>query len=169
MRFCRPPSPILGADTRILIPAVLIGSAVILGGCGSADHDVAPLPHGSFDPDMVFPTDRSLTRPEDGVVLAETMASRVWRFRLDVMAGQVSGQTVALEVNPRTIWNSTVTVASGSLVRIREDAPWLDLMARGLVGARPWLITGMILSLDNGPVYVTGLGYALVRLRRSQK
>jgi sugar lactone lactonase YvrE len=134
--------------------------------------------------------------------VAETMGSRVLRFRLDVEAGQVSDQTVALEVNhpdnleldrqnrlwiaspvrseiivfdPATKTAEAVfrisTPESEQLIetieaRIREGAPWLDLMAPDLWEPGPGLITGMILSPDDGPVYLTGLGNALIQLKR---
>ena len=134
--------------------------------------------------------------------VAETMGSRVLRFRLDVAAGEVSDQTVALEVNhpdnleldrqnrlwiaspvrseiivfdPATKTGEAVfrisTPESDQLIetieaRIREGAPWLDLMAPDLWEPGPGLITGMILSPDDGPVYLTGLGNALIQLKR---
>ncbi len=50
----------------------------------------------------------------------------------------------------------------------RRDAgePWLELMAPPLWSPAPGAITGMILSPGNGPVYLTGLGNALIRLNR---
>lgn len=134
--------------------------------------------------------------------MAETMGSRVLRMRLDVATGQVSDQTVALEVNhpdnleldqhnrlwiaspvrseivvfdPATETAESVfrisTQESEELIatieaRIREGAPWLDLMAPNLWVPGPGLITGMILPPDEGPVYLTGLGNALIQLKR---
>lgn len=134
--------------------------------------------------------------------LAETMGSRVLRFRLDVATGRVSDRTVALEVsNPDNLeldrqgrlWiasplrseiivfdPATKTAESvfristpeseqsigGIEARTREGAPWLDLMGPGLWEPGPGLITGMILPPDDGPVYLTGLGNALIQLKR---
>jgi sugar lactone lactonase YvrE len=50
--------------------------------------------------------------------------------------------------------------------RIRDGEPWLDLMVPGLWEPGPGLITGMILPLEDGPIHLTGLGNALVQLRR---
>jgi hypothetical protein len=135
--------------------------------------------------------------------LAETMGSRVLRFRVNVAAGEVSDRTVALEVNhpdnleldrhgrlwiasplrseiivfdPATKTAEAVfrisTPESEQLIerveaRIREGAPWVDLlMTPDLWEPGPGLITGMILSPDDGPVYLTGLGNALIQLKR---
>jgi len=50
--------------------------------------------------------------------------------------------------------------------RIRDATPWLDLLSPGLWEPGPGLITGMILSPDGGPVYLTDLGNALIQLKR---
>jgi sugar lactone lactonase YvrE len=50
--------------------------------------------------------------------------------------------------------------------RIREGDSWLELMAPSLWEPGPGLITGIILSPDDGPVYLTGLANALIRLNR---
>lgn len=134
--------------------------------------------------------------------LAETMASRVLRFRLDVAAGQVSDQTVALEVSgpdnleldrDNRLWIASPlrseivvfdpasktaeavcrvsTPESEALIqtieaRLREGTSWLDLLGPDLWAPSPGFITGMILSPGGEPVYLTGLGDALIRLSR---
>ncbi len=134
--------------------------------------------------------------------VAETMASRVWRYRMDVAAGKISDRVVALEVNhpdnleldlhsrlwiasplrseivvfdPATGTTESVfriyTPPSEQIIetietRILERSPWLDLMVPELWEPGPGLITGMILSPDSGPVYLTGLGNALIQLKR---
>ncbi|NDV61447.1 hypothetical protein G0Q06_03185 [Puniceicoccales bacterium CK1056] len=50
--------------------------------------------------------------------------------------------------------------------RIADGTPWLDLMIPELWSPAPGLVTGMILSPDGGPVYVSNLGKALIRLER---
>jgi sugar lactone lactonase YvrE len=149
-----------------------------------------------------FANGLALDETSGTLYLAETMASRVLRFRLDVAAGQVSEQTVAFEVDhpdnlefdrQSRLWiaspirNEVVvfdpatktldsvfrisTPESEQLIesieaRIGEGAPWLDLMAPSLWEPGPGLITGMVLSPDDGPVYLTGLGKALIELER---
>ena len=48
--------------------------------------------------------------------------------------------------------------------RLLEGEPWLDLMTPELWEPGPGFITGMILSPDDGPVYLSGLNKALIRL-----
>jgi sugar lactone lactonase YvrE len=50
--------------------------------------------------------------------------------------------------------------------RLRAGLPWLDLMTPVLWEPGPGAITGIILSPADGPVHVTGLGTALIRLNR---
>ena len=50
--------------------------------------------------------------------------------------------------------------------RREAGQPWLELMAPPLWSPAPGAITGMILTPGNGPVYLTGLGNALIRLHR---
>lgn len=57
--------------------------------------------------------------------------------------------------------------AVAEITRRREvGEPWLELMAPPLWSPAPGAITGMILSPGNGPVYLAGLGNALIRLNR---
>ena len=133
---------------------------------------------------------------------AETLASKVWRFRMDVAAGTLTEQTVAFEVNhpdnlefdghgrlwiasplrneivvfdPATQTSESVfrisTPHSEALLetieaRISKGEPWLDLMTPALWEPGPGLLTGMILSPNDGPVYLSGLNKALIRLDR---
>lgn len=56
--------------------------------------------------------------------------------------------------------------AVAEITALREAGePWLHLMAPPLWSPAPGAITGMILPSD-GPVYLTGLGNALIRLER---
>jgi len=134
--------------------------------------------------------------------LSETMGGRVLRYRLDVQAGQVTDQTVALtDVRPDNLeldrhnrlwianpmWNEILvldlntdtaqsvfrisTRKSEQVIleiesRIRDGKSWLELLSPLLWEPGPGLVTGIILSADNGPVYVTGLGNTLIQLKR---
>jgi len=62
--------------------AVLMSAWLVSHGIAAAQPGTATLPRWSFGPEMIFPADRSLNRPEDGVVLPDG--------RL-VVADQVSG------------------------------------------------------------------------------
>jgi sugar lactone lactonase YvrE len=62
--------------------AVLVSASLLGPGGAAAQTRTAALPHWTFTPEMIFPADRSLHRPEDGVVLPDG--------RL-VVADQVSG------------------------------------------------------------------------------
>lgn len=134
--------------------------------------------------------------------LAETLKSRVLRFNLDVAAGKVSNQMVLLAVNGPdnieldrhnrlwvaspvrneiTVFNLDTLVAETVFeiktnesrdlaemidARMAAGVSWLDLLNPALWEPGPGFITGMMLSPDDGPVYVTGLGQALIRLPR---
>ena len=134
--------------------------------------------------------------------VAECMASKVLRFRIDVETGQVFEKTVVTEINipdnlelddEGRLWIASPmltgifvydpaaevtenvfrisSLESEALIeeanqRIANGTPWLDLMIPELWSPAPGLVTGMILSPDGGPVYVTGLGKALIRLER---
>ena len=67
-----------------LIGLVLIGSTLLMMGCAAPEEGVTPapeqaaaqagpppVPHWTFEEGMLFPADRSLLRPEDGVALAD--------------------------------------------------------------------------------------------------
>jgi len=151
---------------------------------------------------LIFANGIALDEAAGHLYVAETMGSRVLRFRMDVAAGQLADRTVALEVNhpdnlaldqQNRLWIAspvkseiivfdpeTGTAASvfrisspksESLIeaieaRIREKKSWLDLMVPDLWEPSPGLITGMILPPDDGPIHLTGLGKALIRLPR---
>jgi sugar lactone lactonase YvrE len=132
--------------------------------------------------------------------LAETMASRVWKFAADVASGTVGERELAFEisfpdnleldaagriwvacplrselvvVDPKTgsmqsVFNLPVP-GSGPVIaeihsRLAAGEPWLELAGPQLWGAAPAFITGMVLDLDNGTVYATTLGDAVIRL-----
>jgi sugar lactone lactonase YvrE len=141
---------------------------------------------------------------EDGgkLYLSETMASRVWRFSMDVEAGEISDRAIALEVNhpdnleldgrgrlwiacpirneivvldPSTglaesVFRISTSESEDALVkiedRLKSGTPWLDLLSPDLWEPGPGLLTGMVLSPEDGPVYATGLGKALIKLPR---
>ena len=50
--------------------------------------------------------------------------------------------------------------------RVESGRSWLDLVEPALWEPGPGLITGLILSPDDGPTYATGLGNAIIRLPR---
>jgi len=151
---------------------------------------------------LKFANGIALDEPRGYLYLSETMGGRITRYSADFLAGRVSDPTVLLEeVNPDNIeldpynrlWianpfrNEIIvldldtgtsrsvfrisTAASEQLVveaelRIRESRPWLEIISPSIWEPGPGLITGMALSPDDGPVYVTGLGDALIRLER---
>jgi sugar lactone lactonase YvrE len=51
--------------------AMLASAALVCAGIASAQTGTAAVPRWSFAPEMIFPADRSLHRPEDGVVLPD--------------------------------------------------------------------------------------------------
>jgi sugar lactone lactonase YvrE len=134
--------------------------------------------------------------------VAETMGSRVLRFKMDAATGQVEDRVTALEVShPDNLeldeWNRlwiasplrgeivVFDIAAGTAesviristpeserlvemieARIHIGEPWLDLVAPELWDPAPGLITGIILQPDGRSIYLTGLGNALVELKR---
>ena len=52
--------------------------------------------------------------------------------------------------------------------RMEAGTPFLELLAPPLWEPGPGMITGMILSPGDGPVYLTGLGNALIRLEQNR-
>jgi sugar lactone lactonase YvrE len=150
---------------------------------------------------LVFANGFVLDETAGYLYLAETMASRVTRYRLDTTNGRVTDRAVVLEVShpdnleldrQNRIWiaspvRSEILVhdpATGSTqvvfristpkseqrvevidARIRNRASWIGLLTPDLWGPGPGLITGVILPPDDGPVYVTGLGDAIIRLQ----
>jgi sugar lactone lactonase YvrE len=53
--------------TRSLLTVI----ALILAGCCKCGVETDALPHFTFSPDMIFPADQSLNRPEDGVAFED--------------------------------------------------------------------------------------------------
>jgi|GEM_PF-491980 len=79
------------ALTRLTAPralgALLSGMLTLnwMGGCASSPPGAPALGYWDFSPSMIFPADRSLDRPEDGVALADgrlIVADRVHGLRL---------------------------------------------------------------------------------------
>tara|TARA_B100001123_G_scaffold301644_1_gene336681 strand:- start:3632 stop:3961 length:330 start_codon:yes stop_codon:yes gene_type:complete len=71
----------------------------------------APTPSWSFDPEMIFPADGSLNRPEDGEVLSDG--------RL-IVADQVSGLSLRVHICLlRTSTGAASTVSRSLLRRLR--------------------------------------------------
>lgn len=53
------------------LSAFLAGAALLCASPALAESSAPALPHWSFTPELIFPADRSLNRPEDGVVLPD--------------------------------------------------------------------------------------------------
>ena len=53
------------------IARILTTAALLAAGCASQRHHVATPPECGFEPGMLFPADRTLTRPEDGISLRD--------------------------------------------------------------------------------------------------
>lgn len=89
------------------------------------------------------------------------------------IANPVRNEIVVLDLDAgtsRSVFRIS-TAESETLVleaetRIRESRSWLGLVTASFWEPGPGLITGMVLSPNDGTVYVTGLGKALVRLER---
>jgi sugar lactone lactonase YvrE len=123
--------------------------------------------------DFYFANGIALDEDAGYLYVAETMGNRVYQFRVDVAAGQVSNRTVVLD--PATGIAQSVfrlsTPESEELVetieaRLQAGQPWLQYMTPPLWEPGPGPITGMILTPNDGPVYASGLGDALIRLER---
>jgi len=76
----------------------VLATAAMLAGCSPSEQRSADpsgqsaevLPHWSFSPEMIFPADRSLLRPEDGVVLPDgrlIVADQAYGLRLVLADG----------------------------------------------------------------------------------
>ncbi|MEM5518640.1 SMP-30/gluconolactonase/LRE family protein [Henriciella sp. AS95] len=61
---------------------------------------------------------------------------------------------------------ASAVVKAEVLRRVEAGEPVLPLLSPDVWGPMPGLVTGVILSPDNGPVYISGLGDALVKLDR---
>jgi sugar lactone lactonase YvrE len=70
---------------RKVIATILLIAGAVHTGCAASGRGSAALPRWSFEPEMIFPADRSLKRPEDGVFLND---GRI------VVADQVDGLRV---------------------------------------------------------------------------
>ena len=134
--------------------------------------------------------------------VAETMAARILRFKVDLDTGQLSERTVFVEgfypdnleldetgdlwvAAPLTNELIVVDTATGDLQsvfrsqslaqeelaaeierRIAAGESWLELFTPECWEPLPGVVTGVILSPGGGPIYLAGLGDALVRLPR---
>lgn len=78
---------------------------------------------------------------------------------LDLASGEL--ETVFSLLNPDK--ESVIDTVNS---RIEEGMSWLELFGPSLWEPAPGAMTGMILSPDDGTVYVSGLGPALMRLER---
>lgn len=149
---------------------------------------------------LVFANGIALDEGAGFLYLAETGASRVWRFAMDVATGTVSDRAIVyqgsmpdnVELDRKgRLWialplrSEIVIVAPAAMephsafriatpeseriiaeanARVRDGKPWLELWTPPLWEPGPGLITGMILPPDEGPIYLTGLATALIRL-----
>ncbi len=134
--------------------------------------------------------------------LAEIVAGRVLRFRVDLPTGRLSERSVFVDsvsadnleldgagnlwmavplVNELLVVNTTTGARHTALrsFSAEQQATAEEFGRRGLAGQSrmelftpamwapfPGLITGVILSPNGGPVYLSGLGNALIRLPR---
>ena len=134
--------------------------------------------------------------------VAETLGRRVWRYRVDLDAGQLSERSVfvdnmepdnleldgeghlwiALPLSNELLVVDTETgaqhIAFSSMTPAQRETneefvrrgqfgiPRLELLTPANWSPLPGLATGVILSPNDGPVYLSGLGNALVRLPR---
>ena len=73
----------------------------------------------------------------------------------------------------RTVFQPTpvesAKIVAETMWRQNVGEPILPLLTPALWGPMPGLVTGVILSPENGPVYISGLGNALVRLDRREE
>jgi sugar lactone lactonase YvrE len=151
---------------------------------------------------LVFGNGIAIDEAGGYLYLAETMGSRVLRYRVNLDSGQLSERTVILDgVAPDNLeldgdgnlWvaapltNEVVVVdtATGEhrsvfqvltaaqqetvdevMRRIAAGEPCMELLTPDAWAPLPGFVTGVIVGPGDGPVYVTGLGNALVRLPR---
>lgn len=151
---------------------------------------------------LYFANGLALDEQAGYLYVAETIAGRVLRFRMDVPSGRLTDRTVAAEApgpdnieldRSARLWiavpirNEIVvldlnTGATRSVFRIatprseelalegerriKAGTSVLDLLRPDLWEPGPGAITGIILSPAGGPVYVSNLGNALIRLER---
>lgn len=151
---------------------------------------------------LLFANGISLDEAGGVVYVAETLASRVLRFRVDMATGRVKERTIFAEVpfpdnveldDTGQVWvvsplNSQVVIvnpATGSRhTAFQSQTPEQaegakEFLRRGEAGESriglivpdawaplPGSITGVIFTPNFGPVYVSGLGNALLKLPR---
>ncbi|HUG44571.1 MAG TPA: SMP-30/gluconolactonase/LRE family protein [Acidobacteriota bacterium] len=92
---------------------------------------------------------------------------RLWiasPLRGEIVVFDLATQTVESVIRISTPESERLIETIEARVRIGE--PWLDLMAPELWEPAPGLITGMILQPDGRSIYLTGLGNALIELKR---
>lgn len=78
----------------------------------------------------------------------------------------VDPDTGAVETVFQPSPETSAEIKSELLRRIEAGEPVLPLLSPEVWGPMPGILTGVILSPDDGPVYVSGLGDALVKLDR---
>lgn len=73
----------------------------------------------------------------------------------------------------RSVFQPTPEASAANVASLRSRQarrePILPLLGPAAYGPMPGLLTGIILSPDGGPIYVSGLGNALVRLERLER
>jgi sugar lactone lactonase YvrE len=151
---------------------------------------------------LYFANGLTIDETSGHLYVAETLGRRVWRYRVDLDAGQLSEGSVFVddmepdnleldgeghlwialplsnellvvdtETGARHTAFSSLTPAqretNEEFVRRGESGiPRLELLTPANWAPLPSLVTGVILSPNDGPVYLSGLGNALVRLPR---
>lgn len=151
---------------------------------------------------LLFANGLAIDEAADQLYVAEIVAGRVWRFRVDPATRTLTDRTIFADstgadnleldgdgnlwmVVPFTsevIIANTTTGARHSAFRSHtpaQAATVAEFMRRGTTGESrlglitpelwaplPGLVTGVILTQGRGPVHVTGLGNALIRLPR---
>ncbi|QQS32104.1 MAG: SMP-30/gluconolactonase/LRE family protein [Acidobacteriota bacterium] len=104
-------------------------------------------------------------RPIDNIELDGN--GRLW------MALPLQNEIVSIDIATKqatSVFRVSTPKSESTLMEIevlmREGKPWLELFTSDVWDPAPGAITGMILSPNNGPVYVTGLGNAVIKLER---
>ena len=151
---------------------------------------------------LLFANGLAIDETSGHLYLAETVGSRVLRFRVDLETGRLSERSVFVDsvaadnleldgeghlwaASPLTTEVLVVNTATGerhtafrSLTPAQQElgaeftrrgqtgVPRLELLGPSLWSPLPGLITGVIVGPGRGPVYLTGLGNALLKLTR---
>jgi sugar lactone lactonase YvrE len=151
---------------------------------------------------LAFANGLAMDEASGHLYLAEIVAGRVLRYRVDLTTGRLSERSVfvdslgvdnleldgaghlwmAVPMGNELVVASTTTGALHSVFRVQTPAqreraaeitrrgetgePRLELFTPDLWAPLPGFVTGVIVSPGSGPVYLTGLGNALVRLSR---